>query len=369
MVSPREARVEGPIKALAAGGVLATLSPAAPALAADGKTFQTALNQYFPLSRTSNEMIDQVVATLSRRQFSKSNTLFGSSVCPDEINSKPGKSLAAAMQAALTDQNGLFTLGGLGGIPFVGISGLKAFMSHTPDKGKVVIMYGPHIGISDDGVAGKVERLGRAGVSGSCGAALGALKVIQGEMQAQPGGVMGGSSTAPSPTPALTPGQAAGTAAGAAAGLLRPKPANAAEIVNAAQAPMPKQTVMDNQEEYIIRKLRPRLTSPTAMSVSKAAAPAYVTYQMFDLVEELLIEELRAFWKDASSWDNIDEVVLLGGVVVNRGQFSGSIEARQDYYHPMVFESYKKPETAGAFPKPSDLFGETFGGRADSWFD
>jgi hypothetical protein len=125
---------------------------------------------------------------------------------------------------------------------------------------------------------------------------------------------------------------------------------------------------MDNQEDYIIRKLRPRLTTPTALSISAAAMPAFVTNQMFDLVKELLMEELKAFWSKDTAWDSINEVVLLGGIVINRGQYAGSIESREDYFQPLVFDSFTKP-SGGGQPKPTDLFLETFGARADSWFD
>lgn len=331
-MSPREARIETPLKAVMASSVLTSLSPAA--ASAGGKTFQTSLNQYFPLSSSTSEMIQKVVTTLGQRGFNRSNTLFGSSVCPDEINSKPSKSLAAQFQSVLTDQNGVFTLGGLGGIPFVGISGMGAFLSHTPTNGKVVIMYGPHVGISDDGQVGKVERLGKEKLSGSCGAGLGAYKAIYAERKAQAEAEAEGK--APAPGPAL--------------------------------APAKKQSVMDNQEDYIIRKLKPRLTTPTALSVSQAAMPAFVTYQMFDLVKELLMEEMKSHWSGNTAWDAIDEIVLLGGIVINRGQFSGSIETREDFYQPLVFDSYTRP-SGGGQPTPTDLFTQTFGARADSWFD
>lgn len=218
--------------------------------------------------------------------------------------------------------------GGLGGIPFVGISGMGAFLSHTPSNGKVVIMYGPHVGISDDGQVGKVERLSKDKLSGSCGAGLGAYKAIYAEIKA------------------------AEEAGG--------KPA---------EAPKPKKlSVMDNQEEYIIRRLRPKLTTPAALAVSSAAMPAFVTNQMYVLVKELLMEEMKSFWSGGSAWDGIDEVVLLGGIVVNRGQFSGSIESREDFFQPLVFDSYTKPSGAGQ-PTPNDLFPETFGVKADSWFE
>jgi hypothetical protein len=385
-MSPREARIETPLKALFGTGLLASFTPSVASAA--GKSFDTSLSQFFPLSLQTSTMIQKVATTLGRHGFNRANTLFGSSVCPDEINSKPGKSLAAQFQASLTDQNGQFTLGGLGGIPFVGISGMGAFLSHTPTNGKVVIMFGPHVGISDDGLVGKVERLGKEKLSGSCGAALGALGAIKAEREAKAKEEAAANEAplalAPVPVPVLVQPPSPPPPAPSPSKQLYfggkyvtlPKP-----VMTKAAAPVPpppppapkpappkKQTVMDNQEDYIIRKLRPRLSTPVALSVSAAAMPAYVTSQMYDLVKELLIEELKEFWSKDTAWDSINEIVLLGGIVINRGQFAGSIESREDYFQPLVFESYTKP-SGGGQPKPTDMFAETFGARADSWFD
>ena len=80
------------------------------------------------------------------------------------------------------------------------------------------------------------------------------------------------------------------------------------------------------------------------------------------------MEEMKAYWSGSGAWDSIDEIVLLGGIVVNRGQFSGSIESREDFFQPLVFDSYTKPSGSGQ-PSATDLFPETFGVKADSWFD
>ena len=408
-MSPREARIETPLKAVMATSVAASFSPSAARAA--GKTFDTALNQYFPLSLPTSVMIQKVVTTLGRRNFNRSNTLFGSSVCPDEINSKPSKSLAAQFQSVLTDQNGVFTLGGLGGIPFVGISGMGAFLSHTPTNGKVVIMYGPHVGISDDGQVGKVERLGKEKLSGSCGAGLGAYKAIYAERKAELEAKAKAEAEAKAKAEAAAKAKAEAEAAAAEAAAKAPPPAPeqasitytvggrtitvpkmpvssvppaptppAPEPVKVVAPPAPtptapaptpapkKQSVMDNQEDYIIRKLSPRLTTPTALSVSAAAMPAFVTNQMYDLVKELLMEEMKSYWSADNAWDNINEIVLLGGIVINRGQIAGSIESREDYFQPLVFDTYTKPPGGGQ-PQATDLFLETFGAKADSWFD
>lgn len=79
---------------------------------------------------------------------------------------------------AVKKDGGVFNLGGLGGVPFVGKSGFGAFLSHVPDSGKVLIIYGPHVGISNEGVVGKVERVGQSKASGACGAGIGAYKAL-----------------------------------------------------------------------------------------------------------------------------------------------------------------------------------------------
>jgi len=66
-------------------------------------------------------------------------------------------------------------MGGLDGFPFTGLTGMGAFASHVPDNGAVFIYYGPHIGITKEGVIGEIHRFGQHKNSGCCGAAKGAL--------------------------------------------------------------------------------------------------------------------------------------------------------------------------------------------------
>jgi hypothetical protein len=55
--------------------------------------------------------------------------------------------------------------------PFAGISGLAALFGHAPRN--IVILLGPHIGISQTGNVGKIERGATEGLSTACGAAIG----------------------------------------------------------------------------------------------------------------------------------------------------------------------------------------------------
>lgn len=55
---------------------------------------------------------------------------------------------------------------------------MGAFASHVPDSGAVFIYYGPHIGITKNGVIGEIHRIGQHKNSGCCGAAKGALNKL-----------------------------------------------------------------------------------------------------------------------------------------------------------------------------------------------
>ena len=67
-----------------------------------------------------------------------------------------------------------FPMAGIGGAPFVGKTGFGAFSAHVPDDGTILILFGPHIAISEAGELGQYLRIGQTKHSTACGAALGA---------------------------------------------------------------------------------------------------------------------------------------------------------------------------------------------------
>ena len=73
-----------------------------------------------------------------------------------------------------------FNLGGLSGFPFAGNTGFGAMSAHVPDDGFCLLVHGPHVGISKDGVIGKVERSGIALVDNCCGSAIAASNYLKG---------------------------------------------------------------------------------------------------------------------------------------------------------------------------------------------
>ena len=177
----REARITAPLSAalaslvpLTTGGIVA--SPQISNAASDRGSFESSLRANFPGSLSDSAVALRVAAALRERGYTPNNTLVGSSLCSDEINDT-SESLIGDFQNKLGVE-GVFNLGGLGGLPFVGISGMGAFTSHCPVDGKIFIVFGPHVGIANDGTVGKIERVGKDSVSGACGAGIGAYKAI-----------------------------------------------------------------------------------------------------------------------------------------------------------------------------------------------
>jgi hypothetical protein len=123
------------------------------------------IRKYYPEARDGEIFTKECIQKLvSEFEFDLSKTLLATSVCSDEIIR------SATNFRDYLENSHPFTLGGLAGYPFSGITGFKAFASHIPDGGSAVILYGPHIGVSADGTIGIVTRSGQEKPSSCCGA-------------------------------------------------------------------------------------------------------------------------------------------------------------------------------------------------------
>ncbi len=100
-----------------------------------------------------------------------SKVLMATSVCSDDIN-VPSTTFFNVLF-------GPFIMGGLGGLPFAGETGMTAFAHHIPDAGSAFIFYGPHIGITLEGDLGKMYRPRQEETGNSCGALMLALSRFQ----------------------------------------------------------------------------------------------------------------------------------------------------------------------------------------------
>jgi len=141
--------------------------------------------EVFPGAMTGSAVMAKALFPLWWKYgMTKSNTIYGQSLCADEINSDKGH-----LGRLLTEHyyKRVFPLGGIGGAPYGGKTGFAAFSHHVPDGGNVFILFGPHIGFSPEGEPGKFLRNGQGALSTSCGALCAAYsQCTSGGMSADP---------------------------------------------------------------------------------------------------------------------------------------------------------------------------------------
>ena len=258
--------------------------------------------QAFPTALLSADFDEAVARTLAMRGYTAANTLFAHSVCSDEVNNKD-EELVDLMVSRW--QEG-FALGGLGGLPFAGKTGFRAYLHHVPDRGRLLVLFAPHVGIDAEGRIGALQRDGQAAVSKACGAGIGAYKALMAKAKAGP---------APTSNAVL-------------------------DMVDWDSTPF------DPELEVIINQLGPRIKG-----IEQASDPiAFVTYQMYDVVRKL-IDSCITNTDDV--WDWATEVAVVGGVMINRHKGG-------DFFQPLSFEALRpRGETS------VDLYEQAFGKRPD----
>lgn len=141
-------------------------------------TTHTAL---FPAARPVHNLVLRMLDVLEADgDLRHEDILPAISVCVDEIVGRgikaAGFGLGGNHPRFLTAP---FRFGGLAGLPFTGRSGMLAFAHHVPEQGAAVILYGPHLGITEDGLPGHVCRVGQSAPSACCGALMDALHELQ----------------------------------------------------------------------------------------------------------------------------------------------------------------------------------------------
>lgn len=125
----------------------------------------------YPGAATGTEVTEKYLQFLADEYGADlSRILFATSLCCDDVN------VSTDFRRVLTRP---FTLGGLGGLPYAGFTGMVAYAHHIPDGGDAFIFYGPHIGITDDGELGRMRRPGQQHLTNSCGALMLALERLQ----------------------------------------------------------------------------------------------------------------------------------------------------------------------------------------------
>ena len=131
------------------------------------------LREAFPGAIPGHEFSDSILHYLqSKYGIAPSKMLLGASTCVDDIIYTKNFRLHPELK-------GPFHLGGLGGLPFTGISGLEAFAHHVPDSGTMVLLVEPHIGYSERAGWGYVLRHEQHEASSCCGALMGTLSKLR----------------------------------------------------------------------------------------------------------------------------------------------------------------------------------------------
>jgi hypothetical protein len=138
------------------------------------------IKRYYPDAAMSCA-VDEYYLTMMESQHGvdQQKILLATSLCSDDINTFCSDYFCARLL-------GPFNMGGLGGLPFAGMTGMVAYSHHVPDDGTAFIFYGPHVGITDDGELGKMIRPGQSKLTSSCGALMAALKKMESEDKDHP---------------------------------------------------------------------------------------------------------------------------------------------------------------------------------------
>ena len=124
---------------------------------------QQSLTKYFPGHLKGSEAEKLVADQLSKKGFTDQNTLFADCSCPDEVNhDDPTEDISSIFQ---TRWGEMFPLAGLAGMPFTGKTGWGAFSGHCVKDGNIVILFAPHVGVSSEGLVGKLHRDGQENIS------------------------------------------------------------------------------------------------------------------------------------------------------------------------------------------------------------
>ncbi|NBA85739.1 hypothetical protein GVN16_08215 [Emticicia sp. CRIBPO] len=140
------------------------------------------VRKFYPNAETTIDTVNKFLDVVEHLLGYKTHQLMhADSMCCDDVNSIQYPPRAYEML-------GPFSMGGLNGFPFAGITGMNAFAHHVPEDGAVVVFYAPHIGITHDGKIGEISRIGQSANSACCGAARGALakllanEIVEGHM-------------------------------------------------------------------------------------------------------------------------------------------------------------------------------------------
>lgn len=192
------------------------------------------------------------------------------SFCCDEVNRHLEKELGGIYGRSFLN------LGGLAGFPFCGVTGFAAMLSHVPDGGSCLVVYGPHVGIDSEGNVGKINHRERFKAASCCSSAVAAASY-------------------------------------------------ASDVVIGKQKEIPPpDDPLDAQQNYVARMILPHGNRIRTASKPMVELP----YAMFDVQDELMRRIVNM------ACDEVDEgkIAILGGIHIN------TPDELSDYFLPLRFD-------------------------------
>jgi len=127
--------------------------------------------EVYPGAVPNSELVSRVSSALEKYGYGET-TLLATSLCCDEVN----RELDLDFSKVYGEH---FSMGGLAGFAFGGVTSFGAMAHHIPTGGDCLVIYGPHVGVDAEGNAGKINRRGRKKSGACCGSGVAAAGYVE----------------------------------------------------------------------------------------------------------------------------------------------------------------------------------------------
>lgn len=145
------------------------------------------VRSHYPHALSETAFRDRVFQFLDKEHCGDvSRVLLAISQCADDVNAVHDADVTLVKRHFRGKLLGPFEMGGLAGMPYAGLTGVSTIAHHIPDGGSALIVYGPHIGMTEQGELGKLLRPGQHLESAACGSLTLAVRHLGSSPDYQP---------------------------------------------------------------------------------------------------------------------------------------------------------------------------------------